>query len=804
MTTSSSQTSLPRLRPELTPRPMGGEGRYVVKDGASGAYFEIGEQECFLFRELDGQQDAAAICAAFEQKFGEPLSGDDLSQLVEMGLAKGLLTHGDASPSKARPAAKGWLRGQNPLYFRLRLIDPDRLLDWLAPKLWFIWTWGFLVVSALGIALAAGIAVLNRHEWISMFPSTLTWQTVLLLWALICVVTTLHEFAHGLTCKHFGGEVREIGFLMLFFMPCLYCNVSDAWLLRERWKRLWVGAAGTYWDLCVWACATLAWRLTLQDTTLNYLAWVLSSLTLARCLLNLNPLIKLDGYYLLGDCLEISNLSERGANRFETVVHWLAWGARRPESEPRAWVLLLYGFFSWVFLFTVILAILGGFFRLPKDAWSAFRFVTSLILFWLIAKGLFRGITGGEFVKMFKHRRLRAAAWVAAIVIIPCLVGLIPVSDRSSGTFQVRPATRVEICAAEAGFLREVTLAEGSEVSPGTPLAQIHIPDLEVNISKKQAEVRESQANLRKLEAGPRPEEVVEQRKRVARAAEWRDLAKRDLDKARQSHREDLRRLERQIELYSVSLTRNRESLAHAERLFRQRALSGEQYADEKTKATMAALELEQSQSQRAAREALGVSVAEGELARREKELADQEAVLKLLEAGSRGEEIEAEQARLARLSEELKYLEGMQSRVVLCSPVSGLITTPRMHEKNGQFIEKGKLVCVIEDLHDLVAEISIKEEDEFQIQSGQTVELRPRAMPFHSFRSQVERKAPSAVLATGTTQATVTVYCRVVDSEVEVLSGMTGLARIHCGYKPLGLVVLNRAMRYLRTEFWL
>ena len=109
---------------------------------------------------------------------------------------------------------------------------------------------------------------------VTRFPLIWRWETLALAWLTLVIVTTLHEFAHGLTCKHFGGEVHELGFLLMFFIPCFYCNVSDAWLFREKSKRLWVTLAGGYCDLLLWAVAIFAWRLTLQDTLVNYLAWV--------------------------------------------------------------------------------------------------------------------------------------------------------------------------------------------------------------------------------------------------------------------------------------------------------------------------------------------------------------------------------------------------------------------------------------------------------------------------------------------------------------------------------------------------
>src|SRR5207248_8674086 len=125
------------------------------------------------------------------------------------------------------------------------------------------------------------------------------WDVMALVWLTLLLTIAFHEFAHGLTCKHFGGEVHEIGFLLLYFVPCFYCNVSDAWLFPARAKRMWVTFAGGYCDLVLWALSAFAWRLTVPDSPLNYLAWMVFTVCGMRIFFNLNPLLKLDGYYLL-------------------------------------------------------------------------------------------------------------------------------------------------------------------------------------------------------------------------------------------------------------------------------------------------------------------------------------------------------------------------------------------------------------------------------------------------------------------------------------------------------------------------
>src|SRR5947208_84558 len=102
-----------------------------------------------------------------------------------------------------------------------------------------------------------------------------------------------------------------MGFAMIFLMPAFYCNVSDAWLFPERSKRLWVGFAGPYFELFLWSLAVFAWRVTEPETWINFVALSVMATSGAKTLLNFNPLIKLDGYYLLSDYLELPNLRRR-------------------------------------------------------------------------------------------------------------------------------------------------------------------------------------------------------------------------------------------------------------------------------------------------------------------------------------------------------------------------------------------------------------------------------------------------------------------------------------------------------------
>ncbi|PYP29040.1 MAG: hypothetical protein DMD49_13680, partial [Gemmatimonadetes bacterium] len=208
---------------------------------------------------------------------------------------------------------------------------------------------------------------------------------MLVAWATVYVVIVAHECAHGLTCKHYGASVREIGFFFLYFQPAFYCNVSDAWLFPEKSKRLWVTFAGAYFELFVWAWATVVWRVTDPSVALNHLALVVMATSGVKSLFNLNPLIKLDGYYLLSDYLDIPNLRQRAFGYLGSRIARL-WGSppERPMGatarERRIYVVygLLAGAYSYALLGLVAWWI-GGALVQRYQGWGLVAFVGLLV-----------------------------------------------------------------------------------------------------------------------------------------------------------------------------------------------------------------------------------------------------------------------------------------------------------------------------------------------------------------------------------------------------------------------------------------
>jgi putative peptide zinc metalloprotease protein len=411
-------TPLPARREDLRIEPFGEAGEHVVKDPRSGDFFLVGVQEHFLLLQLDGRTDVDVVRDAFARRFHEPLAEQDLATFVETARDQGILA-GDVP----RPPPSRSLR--NFLTRRVRIFNPDRLFAAVEPRLRFLWTRGFAVLSAATVVLAVLVMGVSGEELARSTHAALGWDTGVLCACVLFLLGMLHEASHGLTCKHYGGEVREIGFLLLFFVPCFYCNVSDAWLIREKRKRIAVMTAGVWCDLLVWAVAVLVWHVAEPDTLIHRLAFVLLTASGLETLLNLNPLIKLDGYYVLSDWAEVPNLRARSIERAKGHLrHWL-WGAPPPGPESRSRFLSGFGLVSWAFstLFLVwMVALLGGWLRgwIGVAGWAA---AALLALPGMV--DLFQGVIGGDIGVMLTKRRIRSTVWLVVLVGVAATVRLV-------------------------------------------------------------------------------------------------------------------------------------------------------------------------------------------------------------------------------------------------------------------------------------------------------------------------------------------------------------------------------------------
>ncbi len=500
------------LRADLvfSPDGVGDSVEYLVEDPLNSKYYRLGIAEYAFISLLDGQttiNDALRLTATAmpDQALTENDAAAICKWLIEMNLAQTPESVGAARLSDAAEQTEQQMRwGRwNPIVFRRALFQPDRLLAAILP--WLAWLY-----SPLGRGLwLVVVAVAGYHVGVDWDRFTASSRGVFApnnwLWLGACwiLMKTWHELGHGLVCRKYGGNVREIGVMFIMFAPLAYVDVTSTWKFRSKWPRIFTAAAGMYNELLVAAGAALIWSYT-DAGVLNHVCYNLVIMSgLATLLFNANPLMRFDGYYMLTDFLEVPNLYSSGQQYLSYWArrHLLGVGAVLPPWSARRTALIrVYGVASLAWRLVVSACMIIAASTLFHGAgvvlacaavvmwWGmpAFRFVRYLV---------FGGPAGAP-------NRIRFALTVGmgSVAVLTCFLLPWSAARRAPAIVEYAPLTIVR--ADSSGFIREIHVAGGQTVKQGDVLAVLEngeltteLKDLELTI--KQSEIK-SRAHHRK------------------------------------------------------------------------------------------------------------------------------------------------------------------------------------------------------------------------------------------------------------------------------------------------------------------
>ena len=486
-----------QLRPDLIVQPQFYEGmtHYVVKDPIALKYFRFKVEEYFLLQQFDGKQTLQDVKRVFEKKYRpQTISIEDLTrfaaQLHEAGIAW------IDSPEQAKVLIdrrrknrwkKAWQFIANILYIKIPIIDPEKLLTGMYPYFRWIFTPSFVAFS-FGLMLAALTLVVSQWTTFSAklpdFQSFFNWRTIVYFWCSLAIVKVIHEFGHGLTAKHFGGEVHEMGMLFLVLTPALYCDVTDSWLLPSKWKRIWISGAGIFVECFLASIATFLWWNT-EPGLLNSLCLATMFICSVNTILfNANPLLRYDGYYVMADWLEIPNLRIKSTQFFTYLFQEKILGLEVPVQSymprSRRSLFVTYAVASYLYRWVVTFSILFFLYQFLKPyklgSISAMMAVGSLVP--LIGMPIYQMF---KFVRqpgrMRKVKKARAAAFAVGLVAIVAGVLLIPTPLRVQGTLVLTPAKPALVYAEVPGRLDHLNVRDGEIVKAGTVLATLSNPE---------------------------------------------------------------------------------------------------------------------------------------------------------------------------------------------------------------------------------------------------------------------------------------------------------------------------------------
>ncbi len=504
----SSQRSVPlRGRSDLVIKRIDFQGvtHFVIKDPVGLTYHRLRADQYRVLTLLDGRRNLESIRDDLIREFPaiSPTLTDTQSLIADLH-QKGLAYSVRPGQAEARIEQKRKKQREkvfsgltNILSLRLPGWDPDQLLGAMVP--WTSWIYHPVtaVIASLFVIcswLLLAIQFRAFQAGLPAFHQFFGWPNLIFLWMTLACSKVVHEFGHGLSCKMFGSECHEMGVMLLVGSPCLYCDVSDSWMLKNKWPRILIGAAGMMIEIVLSAVAIFLWWLT-EPGLFHYLCLNLFFVTTATTVIfNANPLMRLDGYYMLSDFLEIPNLRPKADKLTREWLSHLCLGIE-PRHDPfmpqtnRHWFIIyaiaskLYGWFVLFGIVTFLYTVLKPY-GLQSIGQSMAVFSVTGILVQMVTN-TYRALSVPR-EKPIQKWRLAATAVVLGAVI--AALGQIQIPFIQWAAFVIEPRDVQHVVTKVPGELIELNVKPGDHVEAGQKLAVLYDPRLDD--SKRQLEMQ--------------------------------------------------------------------------------------------------------------------------------------------------------------------------------------------------------------------------------------------------------------------------------------------------------------------------
>jgi putative peptide zinc metalloprotease protein len=493
MPRSASQRPVPfQARRDLSAQQVqfGEQWYWVLKDPLRNELFRLRAEQYAIHQLLDGRRSLEEIRAKLVLEFRDfSLTLAQLQDQVLDLFRKGLVwsTRPGQADSLARRRQASRRRQalgalQNPLFIRLPGWDPQRLLDRCYPAVKGLFHPVVLLATALFVAAMWAFVLVRFDEFRQRLPElrdVLASDSLLLMWTVIAAVKALHELGHAFACKRFGGECHEIGVALMIFSPSLYCDVSDAGRLPSRWARMAIGAAGMLVELALSAAAFAIWWNT-REGLLHDLCFTVFAVTQVSVIaFNLNPLLRLDGYYILCDWVGVPNLRQKADRLVGRFLSRAALGVVLPDNpalpSSRRWLLVAYGVASALFRWHMVVVISLVLYK----AFEPYGLQATGLLLGLIAvaTSMLRGVrlawrTWREHRHSSQHpRRPRVAFCLLAAGAVAAFAAPFPVVV--TAPLIVEPVDAQSVYVTVAGRVTAVYVRPGQHVKRGDLLVEL-------------------------------------------------------------------------------------------------------------------------------------------------------------------------------------------------------------------------------------------------------------------------------------------------------------------------------------------
>ncbi|MBX3301374.1 MAG: hypothetical protein KF693_04095 [Nitrospira sp.] len=489
---------------------------YVLQDRAADRFHRFSPAAYHVIGLMDGRRTVRDIWDSATAALGdEAPSQDEVIRLLGQLHASDLMVC-DVPPDTRELSDRAdqivrrhWKsRLSNIFAWRFPLCDPDRFLTRFLPLVRPFVGWTGILLWSLLVGLGVVLGIMHWSDLTqNILDQLATPWTLIALWLLFPVIKLLHELGHGFLTKAFGGEVHELGVMLLVFTPVPYVEASAAWAFRSKWQRILVGAGGMMVELALAAMALVVW-INAEPGVVRLLAYnTIFIASVSTVIFNANPLLRFDGYYMLMDWLEIPNLRSRATAYARYLCERYLLGQREAElplatSGERAWF-LGYGMTSSIYRVLVVVAILiflGEQWPLLGLLFAALTAVTML--------GIPMVRTLSYLISHPSLRQIRGRAIVTSTVLVAAVIALlcgVPVPFHTMAEGVVWLPDEAVVRAGTDGFIQHIVAAPDSLVHAGDVLVVSKHPRLEAELRVLKSRVKELEAR----HAEQRPVDLV-------------------------------------------------------------------------------------------------------------------------------------------------------------------------------------------------------------------------------------------------------------------------------------------------------
>lgn len=491
-----------RLHVEIHRHTYRGELWYVLQDHSKNQLQRFNPEAYQIIGLMDGKLTVQEIWeeARFRLKEDAPTQEDMIRILGQLHAVDVLQC--DVTPDTAEALKRfekkrsgTWMQKiRNPLAIRFSIFDPEQFLNRcnLLARIVFSWPGAVLWLAVAGTGMfLAGVHWSELTENITdivLAPSNL-----ILMWFIFPVLKAFHEFGHAFAIKRLGGEVHDMGIMMLVFMPIPYVDASSSTAFRSKWERILVGGAGMALELFIASLALFIWIHIEPGTVRAFLYNIIFLAGVSSLLFNGNPLLRFDAYYMLSDFLEIPNLGQRGNKYLGYLTQRHLFGIRDaepPQATPgeRVWF-IVYGITSFVYRIliyvSIIIFIAGKFFvaGIILAAW-----VVAGMIVWPAIKGIkflfYSPKLGRKRARAVLVTGIALISFLAIVLFVP-----VPLCTRAEGVIWVPEQCFVR--AGTDGFIDRIVVMPGVKVTKGESLIECSDPFLPARIRVLESKLNE-------------------------------------------------------------------------------------------------------------------------------------------------------------------------------------------------------------------------------------------------------------------------------------------------------------------------